>query len=161
LYFPDNPAYIPGVNYHFRVVGHTPARIIGQGFRFRPVPRRSGGGPTDPALPEVPDYTDRGQSTDIPEGGRLIAPETEFVTPDWLETLHLSAEEFEQLRQGATIMCAYGFVEYQDGFGRRAETRFCYVYDFAWGGVMTSPEGTVLNPKGFRLGGPPQYNRAT
>jgi hypothetical protein len=161
LYFADNLSYIPGINYHFRVVGHTPARITGQGFRFHPVPRRSGGGPTDPDLPEVPDYRGRGQSTDIPEGGRIIAPETDFVIADWLENLHLSAEEFEELRQGTTIMCAYGFIAYQDGFERRAETRFCYVYDFAWGGVMTSPEGTVLNPQGFRLGGRPQYNRAT
>jgi len=161
LYLEENPFYIPGIIYEFKVVGHTPARIIGQGFRFHPVPRKPGGDYTEPDLPAIPDYRNRGQSTDIPEGGRLIAPETIFAFPDYLENLHLSVDEFEELRQGTKIMCAYGFIEYTDAFSRPGKTQFCYVYDFAWGGRMTSPEGIVLNPRGFRLGGPPEYNKAT
>jgi hypothetical protein len=160
LYLEDNPAYIPGIVYEFKVTGHSPARIIRQGFRFHPV-RKKPGDKAEPDLPLVPDYGDRTKSTDIPEGGRLIAAETVFTIRDALESVHLSIDEFQELRDGAKIMCAYGFLEYKDAFERTAETRFCYVYDFQWGGVMTAPDGTVLNPQGFRLGGPPQYNKAT
>jgi len=55
-------------------------------------------------------------------------------------------------------MCAYGFIEYRDVFDRPGVTRFCYVYDFQFGGVLTSPDGTVLNPSGFRPGGPASYH---
>ena len=69
--------------------------------------------------------------------------------------------EWLKLRDGKTVMCAFGIIEYEDSFGRKRETRTCYVYDFAWGGVIKSPDGTVLNPSGFRIGGPSAYNKAS
>jgi hypothetical protein len=65
LYLEDNPAYIPGIVYEFKVTGHSPARIIRQGFRFHPV-RKKPGDKAEPDLPPVPDYGDRTKSTDIP-----------------------------------------------------------------------------------------------
>jgi hypothetical protein len=58
-------------------------------------------------------------------------------------------------------MCAYGFVKYRDAFRREKETRTCYVYYVARGGVITAPDGACLNPPGFRIGGPRKYNHQT
>lgn len=73
----------------------------------------------------------------------------------------MTKREWPKLRDGETVMCAFGIIEYEDSFGGKRETRTCYVYNFAWGGVIKSPDGTVLNPPGFRIGGPPAYNQTT
>jgi hypothetical protein len=160
LYVPTNPAYVPGIVYEFKVIGHTPARIVGHGLRFHPVAKKPGDA-TEPDLPPIPDYGKPERNTEIPADGRLIAPDTSFTMRDDLESFRLTEEEFAALKKGDTIMCAYGYIEYRDGFERPAITRFCYVYDFRWGGVAKSPDGVVLNPPGFRLGGPAEYNKAT
>lgn len=161
LYLPDSPLYIPGIVYKMKVAGRTPARIINQGFRFHAVPKKPGRVPPEPDLPSTPDYTSQTQNPEIPEGGRVIPSEIVFTIGHYLESIQLSSEEFEELKRGDKIMCAYGFIEYRDAFDRPGKTQFSYVYDFRWGGVRTSPEGTVLNPPGFRLGGPAEYNKAT
>jgi hypothetical protein len=37
-------------------------------------------------------------------------------------------------------------------------TQFCAIYKPHGGGVITSPDGTVLNPVGFHTGGSSAYN---
>jgi hypothetical protein len=70
-------------------------------------------------------------------------------------------QQLSELRDRDVLMCAYGYVKYLDAFGESRETRVCYVYDFIWGGVLTSPDEEVLNPSGFRPAKLPEYNDAT
>jgi hypothetical protein len=49
-------------------------------------------------------------------------------------------------------------VEYEDAFKRKGVTQFCAIYRPHSGGVITTPDGTVLNPVGFHIDGPPEYN---
>jgi hypothetical protein len=161
LYIPEK-AYIPGILYVFKVSGNTIVRIRNLGFRFHPVPRKPGIGRPEPDLEAVPNYSEpRGQrpTLEIPEGGMVIAPDGTFTVDDFLESAFLEAEEFEELKRGEKVMCAYGFVEYNDAFDRPiGMTRFCFIYDFQFGGVFRTPDGTVLNPAGFRPGGPSAYH---
>lgn len=71
-------------------------------------------------------------------------------------------EEMAALRKKETVLCAYGFVEYEDAFGRKGHvTRVGYVYEFAFGAVLQTGDGTILNPPGFKIMTEPEYNRAT
>ena len=88
----------------------------------------------------------------------MVAPDILFDLRSDLESFQLTLPEFEEIKRGDKIMCAYGFIEYKDVFGENRKTQFCYVYDFGFGGVKTSPDGTVLNSEGFRPGGPDAYN---
>jgi hypothetical protein len=155
----NNPGYVPGAILEFRCYGRTPARVTKGCYLLEAVPAKSGSVSPEPALPSVPNYMEV-KDPEIPESGRLFPPGATFTVPLSLKA-PLNEEEWVELRDGKTIMCTYGFLEYEDAFGRKNNTRFCYVYHFQWGAVLQSPDGTVLNPPGFRLGGPPLYNEAT
>jgi hypothetical protein len=160
-YAPDKPGYFPGMVFEFNVFGETPARVIASQFVLRPVPAKEGVKPPEPDLPAIPDYGPRFIDPEIPAQGRLLPPDAGFQVRIRLDPPTMTEEQWEKLRDGKTIMCAYGFIEYKDAFGWRRKTRVCYIYEFKWGGVITAPDGTVLNPPGFRVGGPPAYNEAT
>lgn len=157
LYLPGK-GYSPGIVYRLKVFGNTPARITKCGFRFHPVPKKAGIQPPVPNLPDIPDYRTQARIEELPKAGKMVAPGILFDLRSNLESVHLTLPEFEEIKRGDKIMCAYGFIEYKDAFGKNRKTQFCYVYDFAFGGVKTSPNGTVLNPEGFRPGGPDAYN---
>jgi hypothetical protein len=160
LYMPGT-GYIPGVVYRLKVLGNTPARIVNYGFRFHPVSKKTPTEPAEPDLPEIPNYGNQTRIQEIPMTGRTVATGMVIDVRSRLESIQLSAEEFEELKRGDKIMCAYGFIAYKDVYGNGHKTQFCYVYDFAFGGVNTAPDGTVLNPAGFRRGGPDNYNAET
>ena len=145
----------------FHVYGKTPARVINADFRLHPVPAKVGVKPPEPDLPASPAFQNGTRNPEIPEGGRLLPPEQAFTIRLRLDPPTLTEEQWVKLRDSETIMCAYGFIEYKDAFNRDGRTRLCYVYDFAWGGVITSTDGTVLNPPEFRLGGPSAYHETT
>ena len=160
-YAPDKPGYSPGMVFEFNVYGKTPARAIDAAFRLHFVPAKPGTKPLEPDLPRIPDYKSGTRNPEILEKGRILPPEDTFRIRLRLDPPTLAEEQWVKLRDSETIMCAYGFIKYEDAFGRKKETRTCYVYNFAWGGVITAPDGTVLNPPGFRVGGPSGYNKAT
>jgi hypothetical protein len=158
-YAPDFPQYRPGMAFEFEVSGKTPARITESRFILVPVPATPGTTPLEPELPLPPDYTNIPRSPEIPDDGRMFAPERKFQIMLGLSR-NLSLNEWEDLRDQNTLMCAYGRIKY-DSLGHDRETAVCYVFRFHFGGVFTSTDGTVLNPHGFEIGGPAAYNRST
>jgi hypothetical protein len=159
-YAPEQPEYSPGMVFEFKVSGKTPARVIRADFRLHPVPAKVGVRPPEPDLPVIPEYKSGARNPEIPEAGRVLPPDEVFQVRLGLYPPTLTEEQWLNLRDNKAIMCAYGFIEYKDVFGREGKTQACYVYDFAWGGVITAPDGTRLNPPGFRIGGPRAYNQA-
>jgi hypothetical protein len=73
----------------------------------------------------------------------------------------LADQEIDAISKDEFILCGYGYLKYLDAFGKKRETRVCYIYFITWGGILKTPDGFVLNPEGFYIGGPPEYNRAT
>src|SRR2546428_7821853 len=61
-------------------------------------------------------------------------------------------EKLEQARQNRDVLYIFGFVIYEDGFGGRHETRFCFRY---------YPPFRNDKLEGFHVGGPAAYNRQT
>jgi hypothetical protein len=159
-YAPDDPSYAPGMVFQFKVYGRTPAVLVKADFKLDSVPVRPGTKPPEPDLPSIPKYSES-RNLEIPEGGRVLSPGETFQVRLSLSPPTLTEEQWVKLRDGNTIMCAYGFIEYRDVFERKKEIRVCYLYEFRWGGVIKTPDGTVLNPPGFRIGGPRAYNKVT
>jgi hypothetical protein len=160
-YVPDNPAYAPGMVFQFRVYGNTPAKVMEARFQLVAVPAKDKDEPFNLDLPPIPDYAGMKPMRDIPELGIVLPPGKTFELRLGLEPPTLTEPQWFDLRDGKTIITAFGVVKYEDAFGRAKETRVCYAYDFAWGGVITAPDGTRLNSPGFRPSGPPQYNKTT
>ena len=159
-YVPTKPDYLPGMVFEFEVYGKTPARVMDAIFHLENVTAKLGVKPSEPDIPPLPEYKSAGRSPEFPEGGRIMPSGQTFQIRVGL-VQQMTEGEWLKLRDGKTVMCAFGIIEYEDSFGRKRETRTCYVYDFAWGGVIKSPDGTVLNPSGFRIGGPSAYNKAS
>jgi hypothetical protein len=157
-YLPDDPGIVPGMAFDFKVFGNKPVRITDRKFILRPVSAKIGTRPLEPDLPLVPDYGPR--QVGLPAAGEMMTPEHTFLIHCTLDA-RLSEAEWENLRDERTLMCAHGFIKYIDPFAEQRETRVCYVWDFQWGGVFTSLDGTPLNPVGFRISGPEAYNRCT
>ncbi|HVN06727.1 MAG TPA: hypothetical protein VMT86_20050 [Bryobacteraceae bacterium] len=159
-YMPELPQYMPGMAFEFKVLGNTPVIIRDARFNLLPVPVKDGTNPTQPDLPVVPDYTGRARSPEIPDNGRVIAPGATFQIMVGLPNT-LTPQEWESMRDFQTLMCAHGFIQYEDAFNRKRETAVCYIYRLQAGGVITATDGTVLNPDRFEIGGPAEYNRTT
>jgi hypothetical protein len=157
-YFPEFPQYRPGMAFLFEVSGKTVARITDSVFVLASFPARPGTMPLEPELQVVPDYTIRSRSPEIPEDGRIVTPGQKFQIMVGLSR-DLAKDEWESMRDGKTLMCAYGKINYES-LGKDCETAVCYIFRFH-GGVITATDGTVLNPDGFEVGGPRAYNRHT
>jgi len=155
LYSPQDPGRTPGIVYLIEIAGNTPAKIIRERFRCRIVPAIQG----EPQLETVPTYkSERGMFT----GSAVYAPGYKYRISVPLESGPLTLDQASDLRDGKTLLCAYGCVDYLDAFKRKRKTQVCAIYNFAFGFVVTSPDGsTVLNPPGFRAGGPKGYNEVT
>jgi hypothetical protein len=156
--FANNNSYVPGIILQFKVYGNTPIKVIDGAFDLTWVNRKSGIPVAEPDLQESPDYSQALHLPDIPQGGIPWAPQGTYE-------IHrvgiLTPEQKNRLNNSEIILYAYGFLKYQDAFGKERVTRVCYVYHLQQGGIMTTPDGVVLNPEGFRVGGPPAYNEAT
>jgi hypothetical protein len=121
------------------------------------VPAIENSKPPRPALEAVPVYPP--QKTF--QGSAVYPPTYKYQLSVPLESGPLSSDQFARLRDGKEVVCAYGLIEYLDAFKRKGTTQICAVYDFAFGGVFSSPDGTILNQPGFRMGGPKGYNEVT
>jgi len=150
--------YAPGVVWHITVAGNTPARLVRQRYRCHIVPAIPGSDPPQPQLDAVPNYD---VGTNTYEANVVRAPGHKSLVSIPLESGILGGGELLDLKRGDSVLCAYGCIEYQDAFGRDGVTKFCVLYRFQFGGVITSPDGVVLNPPGFRTGGPAGYNETT
>jgi hypothetical protein len=150
--------YTVGIVLQFGVFGITPVRITDARFILRPVPAKQGVSPAEPDLPESPDYTEA--VTDLIAQKRMVLPPD--ATIEIRPYVHgLTRIDSEELRNAKVYLCVWGFLTYSDAFGNSRETRTCYVYHFAWGGVLKAPDGTVLNPAGFKVGGSAAYHHTT
>jgi hypothetical protein len=153
---PKQPTFIPGIGIQFRVSGETPAKITDYQILLKIVPASQESHLPD--LPAIPDYSQAGPK-DVTLIGSTRPPGDTFNILLSLASFP-SMEQLSDLHNGKTFLCGYGFILYQDVFGRKSKTRFCYIYDFAFGLISTTPDGTRLNPPGFRTGGPESYNCA-
>ena len=146
----------PGIVWRLQIFGNTPAKITRTQIRCRIVD-------CDPAmvfqplLEPTPVYpTDdnhvEGKVVSPPGHTALINVSVEFVPNTELKS------SLYQVQMGGAFLISYGRVEYQDAFGRSGLTQFCAIYTPYRGGVISSPDGTVLNPVGFHIGGPSAYN---
>jgi hypothetical protein len=157
LFNPETPFYTPGVVFIVEFIGNSPVKVLSEKFRCRIVPAKAATTPPEPDLEKIPVYGKpmfEGSSV-YPPGGQKIA----LNIP--LESGPLDVKQFEDLKFSRAFLCAYGRIDYLDAFKRKRMTQVCVIYNFAWGGVATSPDGTVLNPPGFRMGGPEGYNEVT
>ncbi len=153
-----NPSYIPGIIFEFKVYGNTLARIIDGRFDLNWFPQKRGQPRPTPDLPEIPDYSKALKLPNVSEEGIPWAPGGTYEVH---RICSLDQNKKEMLANGDIVFCGYGYLQYIDVFGKKRETRTCYIYYIQHGGVMKGPDGIVLNPDGFYMGGPPAYNRAT
>jgi hypothetical protein len=153
--------YVPGVILEFKLHGKTVVRITEARFVFCIVPAKTQNSRPEPDLPPTPDYTNIVAHQIAGKNRMVVAPDAVFQIHELLKGGVPPATELEAVRDGKKVMCAYGFIRYKDAFEEDRETRACYVYDFSWGGVLRTPDRVVLNPAGFRPGGPSAYNGAT
>jgi hypothetical protein len=160
LYSSELPHFVPGVVFNFQVCGKTPAKLPNGNFRMVVVPRKGSSIPPIPDLPDVPEYSGPAFPEFFPEVGAVL-PVGEPINISVIYKSSLTQTEIDDMMNFKTFLCAYGFIEYEDIFGKQSKTQIGYVYDFALGGVFQSPDGTVLNPPGFRKGGPTGYNETT
>jgi hypothetical protein len=150
----------PGIVWKLQIFGNTPVRIIRTDFRCRIVD-------TDPDVASRPGLAREPVyfPNNTPEG-RVVYPPGDtpmhfsislenLVDPQPNVTL---VDRLTQLPIGAGFLVSYGRVEYEDAFKRKGVTQFCAIYRPHRGGVITSPDGTVLNPVGFHIDGPAGYN---
>jgi len=149
---------IPGIAWEIKIVGNTPARIIRQEFRCRIVDCE----PTNisqPRLEPEPVYL-----PSQAQEGRAVSPPTQkqffMIDVEMDPNIELMGR-LAHVVIGHAFLVSYGRVEYEDAFKRKGVTQFCAVYRPRLGGVIKSPDGTVLNPPGFRIAGPPGYNYNT
>ncbi len=148
----------PGIAWELRIVGNTPARIVRKEIRCRIVDADPNN-IVQPVLEPTPCYLPNNE----PEG-QIIHPPGEkhgYMATVEVEPGSDLAASLTQVVLGGAFLCSYGRFEYEDAFKRKSVTQFCAIYKPQVGLVVTSPDGTVLNPSGFHIGGPPGYNYNT
>jgi hypothetical protein len=119
--------------------GRTPAWVTAIGSRGQLTTATKG-------LPPEPDYDWAGPFA--PEG-TVLPPGANIERGSRLSHADLNCVEI-----GVNTLHVYGIVKYRDIFGDEHETKYCYVF---------RPRPTADNPapRGFYIGGPKNYNRAT
>jgi hypothetical protein len=149
----------PGIVWQLEVVGNTPVRIIRTDLRCRIVdsdPIMVFQPWLEPTPVYLPNQAPEGQVVSSPGQKQLIVLTIEdLADPQPNVTL---TGRLAQLGAGFGFFVSYGRVEYEDAFKRKGITQFCAIYRSHSGGVIKTPDGTVLNPVGFHIGGPPAYN---
>jgi hypothetical protein len=135
--FPTADGNQPHVVITFKNFGHSIASPVRVGGTFR-VFENAGD------LPEEPTYHD---ITQIKELGVLMPADDE--RPLLRLRLETDASDFHKVIHGPLIWYAFGFVTYEDIFGRIHETRFCY--------ATASSGAAIFWPRP----GPPKYNLHT
>jgi hypothetical protein len=149
--------YTPGIVWKIQVAGNTPARIVRERYRCRIVPNNMNEFRHKAELESKPTYI---KDRTLIEGDVVFPAGHQYLVSIGLEPESCTIDEITKVTSGRATLCAYGWIEYEDTFERRGQTQFCAIYELQ-GGVIKSPDGTILNPTGFRIGGPPGYNYNT
>jgi hypothetical protein len=150
---------MPGLIWQVQIFGNTPAKITSEKHRCRIVSIEEGFFPPKPELESVPVYPSR-YFVDRPIMYSPGNKDLRSIGLEYEKGMDVMAQ-IVAVTQAKAAWCAYGKIEYEDAFKRKGTTQFCAVYSPQLGGVIASPDGTVLNPPGFRIGGPPGYNYNT
>jgi len=148
----------PGIAWELEVFGNTPARIM----RIDICCRLVDSSPTnafEPMLEPVPTYIPDNE----PEGQIIYPPGEKLTYMRIVETEPgtILSERLAQVVLGFAFLVSYGRVEYEDAFKRKGTSQFCAIYRPRRRAIVTSPDGTPLNPPGFLIAGPPGYNYST
>jgi hypothetical protein len=146
----------PGIVWRLRIFGNTPAKITRTQIRCRIVdcdPANVFQPLLEPAPVYHPDQNRVEGKVVSPPGHTMLVN----VPVERVPNIELKNSLY-QVQMGGAFLVSYGRVEYQDAFGRNGVTQFCAIYKPHSGGVITSPDGTVLNPVGFHIGGSSAYN---
>jgi hypothetical protein len=150
-----------------KVFGPTPCKVLNAGIRFHLAKMRPLEIPSEPDLPEVPEYRTnvygtriRDKPGDIPDAGTVVAPDKTIQMGVELESGTLKLTDVDSIREYKEFICAYGFVSYQDVFKRPHHTRFCYVYRVNNNRFRTA-EADNVDISRFVIGGPAAYNEET
>jgi hypothetical protein len=148
---------IPDLVLELQVFGNTPAKITSEKIRCHVVGAKDTTLPPKPTLDLTPDYS---QCREFADGPVTLPPGHKFLRNICLEFVS-GADVMAQVvavAHGQAVWCCYGKIEYEDAFKRKGVTQFCAIYRPQMGGVITSPNGVVLNPPGFYMDGPSGYN---
>jgi hypothetical protein len=151
---------IPFFVFTLKVIGPTPVKLIDAGMRFHLQPRANMQD-TEPALPDPPDYKLGGQLVNLLEPEVVKGPNETFAFGMALEDGRFDNARRIEVYEKRLFPCAYGFVIYEDSFGKRHETRFCYVYRVSYRVMVHKETGKNMFTSRFELGGPGVYNRHT
>jgi hypothetical protein len=129
-----------------RNVGNTPAHITKWSAWYQILNKNEYDNlPKEPVLRHV-----------VSVNGRILVPDSIFDQTIPLQpTPILDIADVTKIQNAEKFLFFYGFIEYNDDFGKTHETRVGYVYYFPQGG-MVSYEKPYFKP-----GGPLDYNRAT
>jgi hypothetical protein len=122
-----------------RNTAHTPARITALGSHGQVVQ-------SEKELPSAPKYD---MASPFPATGNPLPPGAEVRQPFWLDAVRLAKVE-----KGEAILFLFGIIQYDDVFGDKHETRYCFQFKPALG--LTDP---VM--RDFYVGGPATYLSAT
>lgn len=128
----------------FRNYGRTPARLVRLCLRACQVQTIDG-------LPAEPEYR-QANIMDLVIPPNVNVNEGIAVAP---ASVSVPISDFVAVRQGASFLYVYGFVDYVDFGGVERQTRFCWRYNMPWGFNQV--------PEGFRIFAniPPAYLRST
>lgn len=100
------------------------------------------------SLPPIPDYETIGALIESPI---MVPPNQPRPLQAWLD---INPYDLKGVLIQDSFFWVYGRIEYRDVFGSQRETRFCYIY--------YSPVGFIApGISGFRMAGPPEYNKVT
>jgi hypothetical protein len=146
-------------------LGKTPARLVDSAMRtdiVDAVDQKSV--PVKPKLPSERTYRIKEHPSPlIAEVGTVWMPQQKFVYQSVVPKSFFEKHGLDAWEISDKLLCVYGFVEYDDAFGERHVTRFCYAYErittpYAFSDTKT---GEPLFPPSFSISGPPSYNEAT
>lgn len=145
-------AAMGGVICQIEVVGSTPARILSEKYRYRSVPAVAGAVRLTPELEKFPVYPPGTERRKNP----IFLTSGKFSTHVRLENV----PNLTEIQIGRAVLCAYGRIDYEDAFGRKAFTQFCAIYQPRHGSIAISSD-TGVNFGGFYVDGPKGYNHNT
>lgn len=85
-----------------------------------------------------------------------IEPITEYVSAGVL-----SAADVEEIREEKTFVHFFGFITYEDVFGKRRKTSFRYIFEISEETMGEGEDSQTVDTSGWVPYGPPEDNQAT
>jgi hypothetical protein len=146
---PVSPSDVPtGFSFEFQNRGRTAARVVGVWARFHVTQDVL-------SLPNPPDYLD--MEPDIePEGQKVLTPgDPPYRLKRQFESGFFSETLIQAIRNQDLFLICYVLLKYTDFAGRDHDLQVCYGY------VMPETVNYMRLSEGWRIAGPPGYNRTT